>query len=502
MHKMQIFLEFSPDQNGTQRTRLTYAFRLFCAIYGHSPVVENEERERADVAVCYTSDPGMGPGKPILRLSNLYRPRPLLEPAPPPKRFSKDGEATVLFYSPPNGQQPDWLGEIFEWVSCADEYSIHELDSSGRVPFWASYVGRHNLDSRVPYAAVAMRLLQNALDEVTAGAAGRSLAFLQPTSHFIVTTHDVDYLPVGRTNCIIRLLKNAASSWLEGRSMGLTLDQINMAARRALNGHDPLDQISNLVQGENQRAVNSSFYFLTRHLHRRDANYTSELPGLSELLHSLEKEGNEVGVHGTYNSLDDCDGLPGEYDRLRKLGLRPQGGRQHWLRFTLDRLIPALERSGALYDTSIGWAERIGYRAGACFAFPPYNFQEERPATFLEIPLAAMELSLRFEFDGERKVDGYAEVAKLLAMSRRYGWGGISILWHPRAFGGGWMSREIGDVYWQLLDHRGEWNDTWLSAMEFVRANLQRYREAGLLLQPHDKNVRGQDVRDYHAVHS
>ena len=212
---MQIFLEFSPDQNGRHRTRLTYAFRLFCAIYGHSPLVEIVERERADVVVCYTSEPGTGSGKPILRLSNLYRPRPLFEPAPPPKRFSKDGEATVLFYSPPNGEQPDWLGEIFQWVSCADEYSIDELDSSGRVPFEASYVGRHNLDARVPYAAVAMRLLQNALDDVTAGAAGRSLTFPQPTSHFIVTTHDVDYLPAGRTNCIIRLLKNAASSWLK-----------------------------------------------------------------------------------------------------------------------------------------------------------------------------------------------------------------------------------------------------------------------------------------------
>ncbi|TAM82216.1 MAG: hypothetical protein EPN47_09740 [Acidobacteria bacterium] len=497
---MRIFLEFSPDQNWTHRTRLTYAFRLFCAIHGHSPLLEPAERESADVVIHYPPGLGNGPGKPVLRLSNLYRPRSPLEPAPPPKRFGRDNETTATFYSPPAGHEPDWLGEVFEWVSCADEYSVKDLDPCGRVPFEASYVGRHKLDARVPHAAVAMWFLQKALDAVTGRVAGRTLTSAEFSSHFVIATHDVDYLPVGRANCVMRLGKNAASSWLEGKSRELAFDQIKMAARRCLTRRDPLAQVPNVVEGEKQRGVNSSFYFLTRHLHRRDANYTSELPELRDLAHSLEREGMEVGVHGSYRCLEESDGLPGEYIRLRKLGLNPQGGRQHWLRFTLDRLIPSLERSGALYDTSIGWVERIGYRAGACFAFPPYNFREERPATFLEIPLAAMDLSLRFEFGGEGKADGFAEVAKLLATSRRYGWGGISLLWHPRAFGGGWMSRETGDIYWKLLDHRWEWKDKWLTAIKFVQATHQRYSEVGLLPAVHVWGAAGENARVCDAV--
>ena len=77
--------------------------------------------------------------------------------------------------------------------------------------------------------------------------------------------------------------------------------------------------------------------------------------------------------------------------------------------------------------------------------------------------------------------DWYHQVAELLSVSRRYGWGGISLLWHPAAFGGGWLSHAVGDVFWRLMDSRNERQETWLSAIEFVRSVRQRYIEVGLL---------------------
>jgi hypothetical protein len=178
--------------------------------------------------------------------------------------------------------------------------------------------------------------------------------------------------------------------------------------------------------------------------------------------------------------------LAEEFDCLRQCGFSPRGGRLHWLRFTLRRLIPALERAGALYDTSLGWGSHIGFRAGACFAFPPYNFQWERPATFLEIPLAIMDLGLYREL-AAGNIDYVAEAQQLLSVSRQYGWGGISLLWHPTAFGGGWLAPQVGNALWQLIDHREEWNDTWVSADSFVQSVRDRYVKAGLLPAEHSK---------------
>jgi hypothetical protein len=77
--------------------------------------------------------------------------------------------------------------------------------------------------------------------------------------------------------------------------------------------------------------------------------------------------------------------------------------------------------------------------------------------------------------------ESFSAVAKLLATSRRYGWGGISLLWHPTAFGGGQMSIEIGRTFYDLVNARSEWNDTWLSAGKFLKTVRDRYVKVGLM---------------------
>ena len=39
---MRILLEFESDSSPVQRARISYAFRLFCAIYGHTPLLGEE----------------------------------------------------------------------------------------------------------------------------------------------------------------------------------------------------------------------------------------------------------------------------------------------------------------------------------------------------------------------------------------------------------------------------------------------------------------------------
>jgi hypothetical protein len=476
---MRIYLELRKEWEPAHRARISYAFRLFCAIYGHQPELTSERAPSADIWIRYGSRKTEAPSRPALYLSNLYRARPVHEAAPPPWKFIQEDEETVLFYQPLPGEEPDWLGEIFEWVSCADEYSIEERDPVGRIPFAATYVGRHGLNVRIPYAAVSMRRLNLALCKIVPSMAAKPASPGSSGSHFLVSTHDVDYLPLGRPNAVYRLAKNAVISCLLSKQPKLALRQVAMALRVATGGQDPLDQIPHLAGEERGRGVGASYYFLPRHLARRDANYAAKEPVVQILMRSLQIFGLEVGVHGSYTCLDTSRGLSEEYEIFRQAGFRPRGGRQHWLRFTLDRLIPALEKAGAVYDTSIGWSDRIGFRAGACFAFPPYNFDEERAATFLEIPLAIMDQGLQEE--SNREEDWYSKAADLLSASRRYAWGGISLLWHPAAFGGGWLSPVIGEIFWHLMDDAGRNGDTWVSARSFVRAVHERYVEVGLL---------------------
>ena len=474
---MRICLEFLPEQGNIQRTRLQYAFSLFCAIYGHQNVAIDEANS-ADVRITYSSEIRNPNTKPALRLSNLYQPRSIHEPAPPPKKFDRDFESTVLLYSPIPGSEPDWLGEIFEWVSCADEYSIQTRDPMGRVDFRDSYAGRHHLDVGIPYAAVAMRFLHEALCKCIVGYPLDPEFGIAGGTHFVINTHDVDILPVGYFRSLQRLGKYALISLLVFKSAKNAAVQAGKALAMALGGSNPLDQTSKLVRTELQNGVGASYFFIARHAHRRDANYRINDKEVTELMQSIELQGMEIALHGSYTSLDHPGGVASEFRLLREQKFQPRGNRQHWLRFTLDRLIPAIEQAGAQYDTSLGW-DCMGFRAGACFAFPPYNFACERAATFLEIPLAIMEQGL--VTGGRPEKYWFDDVARILFNSRRYGWGGISLLWHPTAFGAGQLPREIERIFWKLIEHKQVWNDTWTSGVDFVRAISERYIKAGLL---------------------
>lgn len=476
---VRILLQFAPQQTDTDRARLRYAFSLFCAIYDHQPIFDLRQVQSADARIAYGPNGPQGSSKPTIQLDSLYQTRHLLEPAPPPTSFELGDKKTVLFHAPLPGGQPDWLGEIFEWVSCADEYSIRSRDSIGRVPFAESYVGRHKLDPRLPYAAIAMDFLQRALCSIVPCCASEHISPEPSVRHFIVSTHDVDFLPVSRAGSVLRLAKNAVISFLVHKSPMLAMDQAGRALLMILGGGNPLNQLSLLVQGQVKRGSRASYFFLAGRRHRRDANYRIEDPKILDLLRCLERHGMEIGVHGSYTSLDELDRLNSEFGGLRELGFRPQGGRQHWLRFTVDRLIAACEQAEVAYDTSLGWPDCVGFRAGACFSFPPYNFREERAATFLEIPLIVMDGSLIES--GSSETHWYNHAASVLSESRHYGWGGVSLLWHNTGFGGGQLPPGVGSVFWRLVDHRSEWNDTWVCAADFVQAVWQRYARVGLL---------------------
>jgi hypothetical protein len=480
---MRIFLEFDSMQSELHRRRLDYAFRVFCAIYGHRPVFDSQDAS-ISVWITYCGTSPQLSATPMLRLSNLYEARPKHVPAPPPQAFEKGGESTALFYFPPAGAQPDWLAEIFEWLSSADEYSITRRDPIGRIRFQDSYLGRHRLNVRIPYAAVAMRFLQSALCSVVPGLSLDPTSPVAGTSHFVVNTHDMDLLPAGYFKSLGRLTRNALASLLVFKLPWEAALQAGKAVWLALGGPNPLDQTERLLRAQTEQGVEATYFFIAGCNHRRDANYHIDDPDVLSLMQAVCNQGMEVGLHGSYTSLDDHLRLSEEFKAMRALGFEPRGSRQHWLRFTLDQLIPAVERTGALYDASLGW-DCLGFRAGACFAFPPYNFAEERAANFLEIPLVIMEMSLLRE--GLPREEWYDLAADLLSVSRRYGWGGISVLWHPTAFGASQLPAEIERIYWALLEQRHKWNDTWVSAIKFHEAVRSRYADAGLLGKPPDR---------------
>lgn len=479
---MLLHFEAPSDVQPNVRARLSYAFRLFCAIYGHTPIILPKVASRPGATIRYrnASHEGTIRDECSVWLSRGYCERDPREPAPAPVKFVRDGLSTILHHGPECGESPDWLGEIFEWVSCADEYSVNARDHIGRPLYQSTYAGRHSIDMRVPYAALAMRGLQQEICRVIPRTSTVPKAPEGINGHIVIPSHDVDYFPLNRAHTIRRLVRNAIISCLIDEEPMLALRQAGHAVRVAFGaGGDPLDQINALATEEQRQGFSASYYFMVRSAHRRDARYSLEDPGVVETMRRLQARGMEIGLHGSFTSLDDLRGLEYEADMMHRHNIVPQGERQHWLRYTLDRLIPAVENAGLQYDASIGWSTQVGFRAGACFAFPPYDFTKEGPANFLEFPLVVMDQALRMPNGGKEQL--FEEASKLIAASRELGWGGVTLLWHPAAFGRGWLAPEIGDVFWRLAADRMRHNDEWMPAAQFLELTRERYVHVGLL---------------------
>jgi hypothetical protein len=175
---------------------------------------------------------------------------------------------------------------------------------------------------------------------------------------------------------------------------------------------------------------------------------------LDELLPKLRQitlAGREVGLHGLDAWLSVDEGRKEHARVSESTGTTDLGVRMHWLFFNGDSPV-MLDRAGFNYDTTVGYRETIGYRAGTTQAYRPLG-----AAKLLELPLHVMDTALFYpayldlsEAEAERRVHG------LLDDFGRIG-GALTINWHDRSIA---PERLWGDFYVRLLGelkNRGAW---------------------------------------------
>ncbi len=119
---------------------------------------------------------------------------------------------------------------------------------------------------------------------------------------------------------------------------------------------------------------------------RRAAQY--EVADLAGDLARLREAGCEIGLHGIDAWRDVASGRE-EFSLIAGLtGSAELGVRMHWLYF--DEQSPSrLEEAGFSYDSTVGYNETIGFRAGSTQAYRPLGAQQ-----LLELPLHVMDTAL------------------------------------------------------------------------------------------------------------
>jgi len=167
-----------------------------------------------------------------------------------------------------------------------------------------------------------------------------------------------------------------------------------------------------------------------------------------------QRRGSEVAVHAI-DAWHDADAGAAELGQVTGVtGQATAGVRLHWLFFAAHSP-RTLETAGYAYDSSCGYNDAVGYRAGTSQVFRHPDTQ-----ALLELPLSIMDSALFFprRLALDRR-QAWQQCRRIVANARRHG-GTVVINWHDRSLA---PERQWGAFYRRLLAEVGRADAAWFA---------------------------------------
>ena len=184
---------------------------------------------------------------------------------------------------------------------------------------------------------------------------------------------------------------------------------------------------------------------------------------IADTIRKLMTAGCEVGLHGIDAWIDSTRGLA-ELEEIRRLtGVSEIGVRMHWLYY--DQQSPVtLEKAEAAYDSTIGYNETVGYRAGTTQAYKPLT-----ATRLLELPMHVMDTALFYPaYLGLSSRKASTLLGQMVDNAVQFG-GCLTINWHDRSLSPERLWHACYRDLVQDLRSRGAWFSTAGQAISWFR---------------------------------
>jgi len=323
---------------------------------------------------------------------------------------------------------------VLRWIvdvaGSAIEQRSTAVDRYGRVPSSENpLVSSHaERDPVVSRTAIEFR------DTVIAAAGQRPIRFVAPWPNghrwAAALTHDLDIVtwwPVFSLFRIGELVRkgNFRTAMRSARSA------IAAAGRAPV-----MDAVQELLHIERELGITSTWFILcgtptARSMRAGDLTYRPESPSVRAIIAALLECQHEVGLHGSFDTLESTRDFTEQRARLEKItGVSVTGGRQHFLRMRPGLTQRAMRAAGFRYDASFGFPDRSGFRLGVADVIPAWDDAAGTPAALDEVPLVWMDRTLS-KYHGLEDPRAWTRDALETAMTARSVEGLWVGLWHP-----------------------------------------------------------------------
>lgn len=363
---------------------------------------------------------------------------PIMDPGEPIEWDTDEGRLPLIFY---DGRQSEVLkdpgrivlpfdlaGAIFFFLSRIEELS-GPFDCHGRFAGKNSWAAHHDLLQR-PLVDDYEKVLIRSIKSLWPGFSFKDHVFK------VHPTHDVDWPFLSWNLPIKGVVKSSIKDVIKSWDFNLSLSRLKSRFLKHPED-DPAYTYDFLMDMSESQGLRSTFFFLTGGVDKQyESDYRIEQPEIRKILCRILDRGHDVGIHGSYHSLEIPGRLKFEADILRgaisSLGYEPSqiGGRQHFLRGSPPVLWRESEKAGLAFDSTMGFADISGFRAGTSREYQPFDIFNRKELSLKVRPLIVMDRSLCNPegvcLDEGRAISRFIELSRKCAQTG----GEFLFLWH------------------------------------------------------------------------
>jgi hypothetical protein len=343
----------------------------------------------------------------------------------------------------------DVLGTVFFLLTRMEEVVIEERDEHDRFPSTNSVLQQED---------VLLRPIGDEHIEVLWACLQRQWAQLQRRSfgYSVFLSHDVDMPTACAPVTLQRAVRASAHDVLSGEP-GLALRRFQAHLHLMIGGsdvRDPADTFAFIMDTSDRVGLQSSFNMMAGgSVAPFEGYYALDDPKIVRLARMIHGRGHLLGFHPSYGTYRDPELLKAEFTRLLRFAdahgvtQKVWGGRQHYLRWSNPDTWQAWEDAGLAFDSTLGYADRAGFRCGTCHPFPVFNLHTGSPLALVERPLHVMDATVinYMRLDDDACLDLTEQIA---TACRRYR-GEFALLWHNWPLLG---TRGLQNLYANVID--------------------------------------------------
>ncbi|MHB9029686.1 MAG: polysaccharide deacetylase family protein [Candidatus Latescibacterota bacterium] len=204
--------------------------------------------------------------------------------------------------------------------------------------------------------------------------------------------------------------------------------------KESLHGRDPYWNFDQILFMESGNGFRSTWFwapfgeeFETRE-NDYDPVYHRKSSEITAMIRRLVDNDCEVAFHGTRGAFRDTKAFRRQIQFFEsRLGFKFAGVRHHYLMFRHGQTFETASETGMLYDATLGFSDRPGYRNGIAAPFFPFPVTHQA-GKIVEIPLHFMDTVFLHSGDGSESV--IRRITETYLFAKAAG-GMFSVLIHP-----------------------------------------------------------------------